>query len=352
MPSVENRCVLGTELHSIAALSSGLDDLHILKSLPVLVIHAHSSCNCRCVMCDIWKTPEHTAFTVRDLQSQLPPLRRLGVRWVVFTGGEPLLNPELFQLCSILHAEGIRLTLLSTGLLFRKFAKEIAENFNDVIVSLDGPRKIHDSVRRIDGAFELLRDGVRALRMEHRSIPISARSTVQKANHNVLWQTASAAKNIGLDGISFLAADLTTPAFNRASPWLVNRQAEIGLSLSEIAILENEIEEVILRGTDELGPGYIAESPAKLRKIAHHFRCHLGLGQPESPMCNAPWVSAVLETDGTVRPCFFHQSIGNMRGNTLEEVLNSSQARGFRENLNVAANPICQNCVCSLNYRA
>ena len=343
---------MGAELHNIAALSPSRGDFHFVKSLPVLVIHAHSSCNCRCVMCDIWKTTEHAAFTVADLKSQLPSICRLGVHWIVFSGGEPLLNPELFQLCSILRAEGIRLSLLSTGLLFRKLAKEIAANLDEVIVSLDGPREIHNSIRRIEGAFELLRVGVGSLREQRRAISISARCTVQKANHNRLWETALAAKELGLDGISFLAVDLTTPAFNRSLPWPISRQGEIGLSLSEIAILENGIEELIHGGASELGPGFIAESPAKLRKIVRHFRCQLGLAGPESPICNAPWVSAVLETDGTVRPCFFHRSIGNVRNKTLEDVLNGSQARGFRENLEVATNPICRNCVCSLNYRA
>ena len=44
--------------------------------------------------------------------------------------------------------------------------------------------------------------------------------------------------------------------------------------------------------------GYIAESPEKLRRIARHFRAHLGLERDESPRCNAPWTSAVIETDG------------------------------------------------------
>jgi MoaA/NifB/PqqE/SkfB family radical SAM enzyme len=301
-------------------------------------------------MCDIWKTSEHAAFTVQDLRSQLPSIRWLGVRWVVFSGGEPLLNPELFQLCTLLRAEGIRLTLLSTGLLFRKLAGEIAASFDDVIVSLDGPRETHDSIRRIEGAFALLHDGARSLRRERPAISISARSTVQKANHHCLWETAVAAKELGLDGISYLAADLSTPAFNRSSPWPMSRQSEIGLSRSEITILENEIEKLISDGASEFGAGFIAESPAKLRKIAHHFRCHLGLAQPMSPMCNAPWASAVLETDGTVRPCFFHRPIGNARGGALEEVLNGPQARVFRENLEIATNPVCRNCVCSLNY--
>jgi Fe-coproporphyrin III synthase len=68
-------------------------------------------------------------------------------------------------------------------------------------------------------------------------------------------------------------------------------------------------------------------------------------------LCNAPWVSAVIEADGSVRPCFFHPSIGNLSGTTLEAVINGAEGRGFRSTLNVANNPICRNCVCSLNYR-
>ena len=82
-----------------------------------------------------------------------------------------------------------------------------------------------------------------------------------------LWETAVAAKELGLDGISFLAADLYTPAFNRSSPWPMSRQGEIGLSLSEIAILENEIEKLISDGASEFGAGFIAESPANSGKL-------------------------------------------------------------------------------------
>jgi radical SAM protein with 4Fe4S-binding SPASM domain len=75
------------------------------------------------------------------------------------------------------------------------------------------------------------------------------------------------------------------------------------------------------------------------------------LEQPKAPTCNAPWVSAVIEMDGAVRPCFFHPAIGNQRDATLESVLNSAQARNFRENLVIQEDPICRRCVCSLNYR-
>jgi radical SAM protein with 4Fe4S-binding SPASM domain len=301
-------------------------------------------------MCDIWKTRETKQFGVRDLEPQLESIRRLGVRWIVFSGGEPLMNPELPQLCSILQEAGIRLTLLSTGLLLKKFARNVAASFNDVILSLDGPPAILDAIRRVEGAFGLLQAGICALREVRKEMWITARSTVQKANHNYLLETARAAKLLQLNSISFLAADLTSSAFNRPLIWPTNRQAEIGLSLSEAAQLETQIETLIRDSDKEFGTGFIAESPKKLRRIARHFRVQLGLESPESPVCNAPWTSAVIEVDGEVRPCFFHQPIGNLRNESLESILNGPEALNFRKSLDMTTNSICRNCVCSLNY--
>jgi MoaA/NifB/PqqE/SkfB family radical SAM enzyme len=161
----------------------------------------------------------------------------------------------------------------------------------------------------------------------------------------------AAAKSLGLDGISFLAADLTSEAFNRAIPWSDARQAQIALTREEVDALDVEIEALIAEFPAELEARYIAESREKLRRIVRHFRAHLGLGQPESPCCNAPWVSAVIETDGAVRPCFFHKPIGRLQDASLMQILNSEQALFFRAGLDIAKNPVCNRCVCSLNYR-
>jgi MoaA/NifB/PqqE/SkfB family radical SAM enzyme len=302
-------------------------------------------------MCDIWKTRDQNKIGVREIEPQLESIRRLGVRWIVFSGGEPLMNSELPELSALLRAEGIRLTLLSTGLLLKKCAVDVAENFNDVIVSLDGPREIHDGIRRVPGAFDLIRESVLTLRNIRTDIKITARSTVQKANHGHLMETVHAAKQLQLDGISFLAVDVASTAFNRSLVWPLSRQSEIGLSLTELGVLENEIENLIAASGRDFEPRFVAESPQKLRRIVRHFRAQLRMEVAESPVCNAPWVSAVIEADGSVRPCFFHPSIGNLSGTTLEAVINGPEGRNFRSTLDVASNPICRNCVCSLNYR-
>jgi Fe-coproporphyrin III synthase len=348
---VESGFALEAEMESLNSLVERPEEADSVNTLPILVIHAHNSCNCRCIMCDIWKAKEQKIFGLLDLQRQLNSIQRLGVRWIVFSGGEPLMNAELPEICAILREKGIRLTLLTTGLLLKKHCNSVAESFDDVIVSLDGPESVHDAIRRVPGAYRLIETGVQALREVRFGIRITARCTIQKTNYQFLFETTRAAKLLQLNGISFLAADLTSQAFNRPLVWPTNRQAEIGLSLSEVIALENGIERLIRNAEREFGDGFVAESADKLRRIARHFRAHLGLDSPEPPVCNAPWVSAVIEADGSVRPCFFHAPIGSLRDQTLEDVVNGKTARDFRKWLVVPDNPICRNCVCSLNHR-
>ena len=132
----------------------------VLASMPILVLNVHSNCNCRCVMCDIWKREKHDQLRAPIWSVIGDSLRNLGVRQAVLTGGEPLLHGDLSALCQFFREENIRLTLLTTGLLLHKRAEEIATLFDDVIVSLDGPREVHDAIRRICGAFDLITKGV------------------------------------------------------------------------------------------------------------------------------------------------------------------------------------------------
>jgi MoaA/NifB/PqqE/SkfB family radical SAM enzyme len=322
----------------------------MLTSLPVLILNPHSRCNCRCTMCDIWKTTEAQEISVHDLTRQLESIERLHVQWVILSGGEALMHSDLWRLVDLLRERQIRITILSSGLLLGRHAASLVKSVDDVIVSLDGPPAVHNSIRGVPGAFEITAVAVASILERDPAFRISARSTVQRSNFRHLRETVDAAQEMRLKSISFLAADLDSTAFARPNGWALEKKAAIGLDTAEITALESEIEALISR--DECG-GFVCESPAKLRRIAHHFRAILNEIPPVAPVCNAPWKSAVIEADGTVRPCFFHGSIGNLKsGKPLDQILNGPEALAFRGSLNVATNPICQKCVCSLNWRS
>jgi len=334
-------------LVSIASVEeSGAKADHTIRSLPVLVILLHNQCNCRCVMCDIWRIREAKEITPSHLESQMASLRELHVRWSVFSGGEPQLNEKWSQLAKMLRAVGSRVTLLTAGLLLKPQAQTIADSVDDVILSLDGPPAVHNSIRRIPDASERMAEGVAALHQLRPQMLVGARCTVQKANHHLLRAAVAHAKRVGLTSISFLAADLTSSAFNRSEGWPPERLDRVALIPKEVDILEMEIEQLIR--DEQATPGFVLESPAKLRRIVQHFRAHLGQATHVAPHCNAPWVSAVIEASGDVRPCFFHAVMGNIHRQALPAILNSPEALNFRSSLDIANDEICRRCVCSL----
>jgi len=321
-----------------------------LESLPILLLNVHENCNCRCLMCDIWKRPSGSELEIEGLSRHRDSLRALQVKQAVLTGGEPLLHSRFEALCEFLKSCDLRITLLTTGLLLAKRAECVAKWVDDVIISLDGPPAVHDGIRRVSRGFDLIGIGIAAIRQHRPEMQIQARSTVQRSNFLYLRETVAAAKRLGFDSISFLATDVSSHAFNRELVWPGERQNQVALARTEITALEEETELLVEQYGDEIKERYIVESPEKLRRIARRFREHLGERTPEAPVCNAPWVSVVMEVDGSIRPCFFHRKIGSVETSTLDEAINSAEAQQFRRTLDVARDPTCQRCVCSLNY--
>lgn len=325
-----------------------------ITNLPIVVLYPHSRCNCRCQMCDIWRITAKREIASAEVAAWLPELRRLGVQRVVLSGGEPLMHSDLWTLCDALRSAGIGITMLSTGLLLRRHAACVVRYCDDVIVSLDGPRDVHDRIRNIPHAFDKLREGVRAVKGADRAVSVSGRCTVQRANFRHLRETVAAAHAVGLDRISFLAVDVSTDAFNRPGGWDGGRARQVALDAEDLPILEEELGALETECGADFAAGYIAETPEKLRRRLHQYFAALsGTGDFFPNDCNAPWVSAVIEADGTVRPCFFQPALGNIReAGSLDAVLNAAAAQAWRRGLDTHRNAICRKCVCSISLRA
>jgi MoaA/NifB/PqqE/SkfB family radical SAM enzyme len=320
---------------------------HRLASLPTLVLMPHSACNCRCVMCDIWKAnASAVSLDAETIERLMPDIDSLQVRAVTLTGGEALLHRNLWTLCELLKARGIHIYLLSTGLLLKRWASEIAKWTDEVIVSIDGPPEAHDEIRQVTGAYRRMAEGIAAIRAVRPSFRVTGRSVVQDRNAGILLATAESAREIGLDSISFLPVDTTSDAFNRPDGWDEARSADVRVAPERLDALQGAMGALLAWPGR---PGFVVESPARLRWIVDHARASVGQGRHVAPRCDAPWVSAVVEADGAVRPCFFQPAYGQLDGGGLREVVNSPGAIAFRRSLRVAEDPICQRCVCSLH---
>lgn len=301
-------------------------------------------------MCDIWKDNKNLKqLNEEDITGLLSSLKQFGTKQVVMSGGEALLNQNFFTLCRILKSAGIKVSLLTTGLTLKNHADNLVKWVNDIIVSLDGDQQLHDSIRNIPGAFHKLRQGVESIRLLKPNYRVTGRTVIHRLNFWNWIAIIEQAKRMELDQISFLPADISSHAFNRQMAWEQPRQNEILLSERELPELKDVIGRVILEYSSDFDTNFIAESPQKLVDIYHYYAAFYGLNPFPYKKCNAPWVSAVIEADGSVRPCFFHPIIGNIRDSSLAAILNSEDAVKWRKTLDMGTNSTCVKCVCSLH---
>jgi len=106
-------------------------------------------CNARCSFCDIWERPS-PYVTEADVQANLQDLKRLGVRVIDFTGGEPLLHRELPTFLRLAKDLGFLTTVTTNALLYPKYGERLRGLVDMLHFSLDAPTKAeHDASRGV-----------------------------------------------------------------------------------------------------------------------------------------------------------------------------------------------------------
>ncbi len=120
-------------------------------------------CNAECSFCDIWQQPSGLA-KLPDIESNLKALKRLNVRFVDFTGGEPLLHPNLPEILHLAKSMGFITSVTTNTLLYPKRAEELAKKIDLLHFSLDSihPEK-HNEIRGVP-CFDKLLESIRIAR--------------------------------------------------------------------------------------------------------------------------------------------------------------------------------------------
>ena len=317
--------------------------------MPILIFYPTARCNSRCLSCDWWKSTGEDDLTLDEVATVARTLPALGTSVVAFSGGEPLVRSDIFEIATIFRRQRIRLQLLTNGLLLQRYASEVAEHFSEVTISIDGSTP--ESYERIRGVA-----GLSAI-----EAGVTARATLHAANFRELPRLVHRTRAMGFDGLSFLPADVWSDAFGRAglqagnggrdssprTPIGAGAPDRLMLTTREAAEFMSVIARTARDHESDFTTGYIAESPRKLQRMPHYYAALRGTARFPPVRCNAPFISVVLEANGTVRPCFFHQSLGNVRNKSLVEIVRR-ELPAFRRGLSVRSNPVCQRCVCSI----
>lgn len=135
---------------------------------PVVVWNITRSCGLHCVHC--YNSSEEKTYpgelTTNEARKVIDGLSEYEVPVIIFSGGDPLLRGDLFDLIAYSKKKGIRPVLSTSGVTIdRDAARKIKDSgVLYVGVSLDGGEETNDRLRGMKGAFNLALDAVRHCR--------------------------------------------------------------------------------------------------------------------------------------------------------------------------------------------
>jgi radical SAM protein with 4Fe4S-binding SPASM domain len=172
---------------------------------PVVAWNVSRTCNLRCVHCYTDSKAERYEgeLTTEEGKALIEDLAQFQIPALLFSGGEPLMRKDLFELAGYAVSLGIRPTLSTNGtLITSEVARRIKDlGFTYVGVSLDGIGDINDAFRGKKGAFKKAMEGFRNLKAVGQRVGL--RLTLTRHNYTDLHRIFDFIEAEGIDRACF-----------------------------------------------------------------------------------------------------------------------------------------------------
>lgn len=151
---------------------------------PVVVWNVTRRCNLRCVHCYAHARDQRfdNELSTEDGRRLIDDLAAFGVPVLLFSGGEPLIRPDLPELAAYAVQHGMRAVISTNGTLIdgamARTLKEIGLSY--VGISIDGTEAVNDRFRGVSGAYRKAMEGIRNCR--EAGIKVGLRFTINRFN--------------------------------------------------------------------------------------------------------------------------------------------------------------------------
>ncbi len=178
---------------------------HSKRMLRLLFWESTIQCNLTCAHCRRLESNEatDTDMTTDQAKDMIDQLAVVGAQQpmmpiLVFSGGEPLVRKDLFELVAYTRSKGLIVALATNGTLIdAALAQRIADSgIERVSISLDGATAAtHDHMRQLEGSFDQAIKGITCLR--EKQVPFQINMTLTKHNCGELEALYELAQSLG-----------------------------------------------------------------------------------------------------------------------------------------------------------
>ena len=292
------------------------------RKLREIILSLTNRCNLRCAMCQIPENKNGQELTTDEVKALIKDALTLTPHSIVFSGGEPLLRKDIFELISFVSQHNVRSCLTSNGtLLDEETANKLAEaGVNVVNISIEGPEDVHDSLRgkgNYQRALEALKN------LSRYKIETTLATLVCRQNYAFLPHVMALAHQWKILTVKFQPfSEIFLIDSEKQKDFFISADAfeDVKRSMEEVIVLSKEYK-IATNPGDYLRrlPFYLCGFREKLRRKG----------------CSALWTSCPISATGEVYLCWVlsDKILGNIRDTQLSKIWNSGAHHRLRQQI-------------------
>jgi radical SAM protein with 4Fe4S-binding SPASM domain len=288
---------------------------------PTMTIEPTNICNLKCPLCTTGSGEMERVAGKMTLETFDALMQKMGddvFFLLIYHQGEPYINKHFFDFVRIAKERNIYITTSTNGHYFtdENIRQTIKSGLDSMIVSIDGVTQDSFEKYRVGGNLEKVVEGTKKLMLEKkkrksRTPNVALQFLVMKHNESEIEAVRELGKEMGVDRV--LIKNIEVRSFKEAEEWLPNEK-----EFRRYEVTENE---------------FIVK------------------GQNDKKSCSRPWMSTLINWDGTFVPCCFDKNgrypMGNIhKATNIEEIWKGDVISDFRKKLLADRKQIdiCANC--------
>jgi radical SAM protein with 4Fe4S-binding SPASM domain len=308
----------------------------ISKHTPLIVWNITRECNLKCKHCyiDAKGNSNKRELKTQEAKALIDEFREMGFRWILFSGGEPLLREDIFALGEYASEGGIKVAVSTNGTLITKdvVSKIKGSGFKYVGVSVDGRKDTHEHLRGVSGSFDSAISGLRNLVVK--GIKSGLRFTLSRYNIGELDSMIELCIKEGIPRFCMYHLVYSGRGRNLMHSDITNKERrEIFHFLKQkvLSMQKDKLKLEILTADNHVDGVYLLQyiertNPERKDEVLRSLKLRGGCSAGERIVC-VDWV-------GNVYPCqFWHKSVGNVRESEFIKIWSGGDLQKIRDKL-------------------
>ena len=287
----------------------------------IMIWNFTNRCNLLCHHCYSKADANGTdSLSFEQIKDTIPKLVLAGVKFVIFSGGEPLIRKDIFDIAAAMKEAGIMTYLSTNGMYINdKNAKQIVDTFNYIGISIDGTKEEHDYFRGQKGSYDKAIQGIKHIQNAGGNAGI--RFTLTKETQKSFYKMFDLVEELGCNklyishlvysgrGLDNLKIDITKQERREYVEYIIDKAFEYYKDGKDIDLVTGNMEMdsvLLLQRFQKDYPDFVDSLTTKLKQW--------GGNSAGDRLGNMDWL-------GNVKPDpFFPKYIGNYLNKPFDDI--------------------------------